>query len=105
MDYTSSVIEILKSNTFEQWFRKLKDRQAQARIAARLRRVAESGHFGDTKPIREGVSEMRIDHGPGYRVYFIRRGAVVVVLLAGGDKGTQATDIATALRIAQDWKD
>lgn len=99
------MVEIIQSDTFEQWFRKLKDQQAKARIAARLRRVEESGHFGDAKPIREGVSEMRIDHGPGYRVYFMQRGAVLVVLLAGGDKSTQAADIKAALRIAKDWKD
>lgn len=105
MDYNPPMVEIIQSDTFEQWFRKLKDQQAKARIAARLRRVEESGHFGDAKPIREGVGEMRIDHGPGYRVYFMQRGAVLVVLLAGGDKSTQAADIKAALRIAKDWKD
>ena len=99
------MLEIRKSDTYEQWFRKLKDRQAQARINARIRRIEESGHFGDIKPVRAGVSEMRIDHGPGYRIYFMQRGSVLVVLLAGGDKRTQDADIKAAIRIAKDWKD
>lgn len=105
MGYTSKMIEIHKSNTYEQWFRKLKDRLAQARINARLRRIAESGNFGDMKALREGVSELRIDHGPGYRIYFMQRGALIVVLLAGGDKRTQAEDIKSAIRIAKEWKE
>jgi putative addiction module killer protein len=105
MDYTSPMLEIRKSDTYEQWFRKLKDRQAQARINARIRRIEESGHFGDIKPVRAAVSEMRIDHGPGYRIYFMQRSSVLVVLLAGGDKRTQDADIKAAIRIAKDWKD
>lgn len=105
MDYTIPMIEIRKSDTYEQWFRKLKDRQAQARINARILRIQHSGHFGDVKAARDGVSEMRIDHGPGYRIYFMQRGPVVVVLLAGGDKSTQDIDIKTAIKIAKDWKD
>jgi len=105
MDYTPPMFEIRKSDAYEQWFRKLKDRQAQARINARIRRVMESGHFGDVKPARGGVSEMRIDHGPGYRIYFMQRGSIVVVLLAGGDKSTQDADINAAIRIAKEWKD
>lgn len=105
MDYTSLMLDIRKSDTYEQWFRKLKDRQAQVRINARIRRIEESGHFGDMKPAREGVSEMRIDHGPGYRIYFMRRGSVLVLLLAGGDKRTQDADIKAAIKIAKDWKD
>lgn len=105
MDYTSPVIEIRKSDTYEQWFRKLKDRHAQVRINARIRRVAEAGHFGDVKPAREGVSEMQIDYGPGYRIYFMQRGTVLVVLLAGGDKSTQDADIKAAIKIAKEWKD
>lgn len=105
MDYTLSMLEIRKSDTYEQWFRKLKDRQARVRINARIRRVEESGHFGDVKPAREGVSEMRIDHGPGYRIYFMQRGSVLVVLLAGGDKSTQDVDIKAAIKIAKEWSD
>ncbi len=98
------MLEIVKSETYEQWFRKLKDRQAQALINARVLRVQQSGHFGDVKPAREGVSEMRVDYGPGYRIYFMQRGSLVVVLLAGGDKSTQDADIKTAIRIAKEWK-
>ena len=81
-----------------------KDRQAVARIHARLDRAAV-GNLGDVKPVRDGVAEMRIDHGPGYRLYFIRRGPLVIVLLAGGDKRTQDADIDRAIKIAQDWRD
>lgn len=99
------MLEIRKSDLYEQWFRKLRDRQAQARINARILRVQQSGHFGDVKAAREGVSEMRIDYGPGYRIYFMQRGPVVVVLLAGGDKSTQDADIKTAIKIAKEWRD
>jgi putative addiction module killer protein len=105
MDYTRPMIEIRKSDTYEQWFRKLKDRQAQARVNARILRVQQSGNFGDVKPAREGIGEMRIDYGPGYRIYFMQRGPVVVVLLAGGDKSTQDADIKAAIKIAKEWKD
>jgi len=105
MDYTYPMIEVIKTETYENWFRKLKDRQAQARINARILRVQQSGHFGDAKVARDGVSEMRIDYGPGYRVYFMQHGSVVVVLLAGGDKRTQDEDIKTAIKIAKEWKD
>ena len=105
MDYTHFMFEIRKSDTYEQWFRKLKDRQAQARINARIRRIETTGSFGDVKPTREGVSELRIDYGPGYRIYFMQRGSVWVVLLAGGDKSTQSADINTAIKIAKEWKD
>ena len=73
------------------------------RINARIRRVAETGNFGDAKPVREGVSEIRIDYGPGYRLYYLRTGPVIVVLLAGGDKGTQDADIKRAIEIAKEW--
>jgi putative addiction module killer protein len=99
------MLEIVKSDTYEQWFRKLKDRQAQVRINARILRVQQSGHFGDVKQARDGVSKIRIDHGPGYRIYFMQRGSVVVVLLAGGDKSSQDADIRTAIKIAKEWKD
>jgi putative addiction module killer protein len=75
--------------------------RARARVLARIERLAV-GHTGDAKPVREGVSELRIDYGPGYRVYFKRQGRAVVVLLAGGDKKTQNRDIQTALRLARD---
>ncbi len=99
------MLEIRKSDTYEHWFRKLKDRHAQVRINARIRRAEETGNLGDAKPVREGVSEMRIDYGPGYRLYFMQRGSLIVVLLAGGDKSTQDADIKTAIGIAKEWRD
>lgn len=104
MDYSFSVIEIVQSDTFSQWLGRLKDRQARARIQMRLDRMA-LGNPGDVKPVREGISEMRVDCGPGYRVYFIQRGQQRIVLLAGGDKRSQEADIERAIRIARDWRD
>ena len=74
------------------------------RVNARIRRLS-LGNPGDVKPVREGISELRIDHGPGYRVYFIRRGAAMILLLAGGDKSSQAADINRAIVIANEWRD
>jgi putative addiction module killer protein len=82
----------------------LKDRQAMARIAARIDRLA-LGNPGDVKPVGSGISELRIDWGPGYRVYFVQRGSAVLVILCGGDKRTQAADIKRAIKIAADWKE
>lgn len=98
------MIEVIQSETFARWLGKLKDRTAVMRINARIRRLTETGNFGDAKPVREGISEMRIDYGPGYRLYFIQSGPVLVVLLAGGDKNTQDTDIKRAIEIAKEWK-
>jgi putative addiction module killer protein len=97
------VLEILKSATFETWFSGLRDTQARARISARIRRLS-LGNPGDVKPAGAGVSEMRIDYGPGYRVYYIQQGPVIVVLLCGGDKSTQTADIKRAIAIAKTWK-
>jgi putative addiction module killer protein len=94
------VIEIRQTETFAAWFRKLRDRRSRARIQVRIDRLS-LGNPGDSKPVGEGVSELRIDYGPGYRVYFVRRGDTVIVLLAGADKSTQARDISTALRLAR----
>ena len=88
------------TETFGAWFTGLRDRQAAVRIQVRIDR-AEDGNFGDCAPVGEGVSEMRIHYGPGYRVYFLQRGLEVIILLAGGDKSTQAKDIKTALEIAR----
>lgn len=96
--------EIIQSETFLRWRLALKDRQALARVNARIRRLAE-GNPGDAKSVREGVSELRIDYGPGYRVYFVTRGPLVIVLLAGGNKRTQDADIERAIAIAKQWKD
>ncbi|KRH99655.1 type II toxin-antitoxin system RelE/ParE family toxin [Curvibacter sp. PAE-UM] len=88
------------TEVFDAWFAGLKDRQAARRVQVRIDR-AEDGNFGDCAPVGEGVSEMRIHHGPGYRVYFTQRGVELVILLAGGDKSTQAADIKTALALAR----
>lgn len=85
---------------FDDWFAGLRDAQAKRRIQVRIDR-AEDGNFGDCAPVGEGVSEMRVHYGPGYRVYFAQRGLEVVILLAGGDKSTQSKDIKTALEIAR----
>jgi putative addiction module killer protein len=95
------MIEIRQTEVYAQWFSSLRDRQAKARIDVRIRRMS-LGNPGDVKPVGEGVSELRIDHGPGYRVYFIQRESTLIVLLAGGDKRTQQRDIETALDLARD---
>jgi putative addiction module killer protein len=103
MVYTPPIREVLKSATFDTWFSNLKDRQARARIAVRIDRLS-LGNPGDVKPVGCGVSEMRIDYGPGYRVYFTQRGPFVIVVLCGGDKRTQDADIKRAIEIAASWK-
>ena len=97
------MVEIIKSATFDRWFRKLRDPRAKARVAKRIRRLG-LGNPGDVQPIGDGLSEMRIDLGPGYRVYYLQQGAVLVVLLCGGDKRTQQDDIHTAKKLAAEWK-
>ena len=94
------MVEIRKTNLFVRWLDNLRDIQGRARIQARIERLT-SGNPGDVKPVGEGVSELRIDHGPGYRVYFRQRGRELIILLAGGDKSTQAKDIKLALRLAR----
>ena len=93
------MIEIRKTEKYAQWLDGLRDINARARIQIRVERLA-AGNAGDVKSVGEGVSELRIDYGPGYRVYFTKRGRELVILLAGGDKSTQATDIKAALRLA-----
>lgn len=95
------MIEIRQTKTYLDWFASLRDRQAKARINVRIRRLS-LGNPGDVKPVGQGVSELRIDYGPGYRVYFIQRGEALIILLAAGDKRTQQRDIKTALDLAQD---
>jgi len=95
------VIEIRLTETFAEWLRKLRDRRAAARIAERLRRLA-LGSYGDVRPVGEGLSELRIDYGPGYRVYFVQRGATLILVLRGGDKADQDRDIARAKALAKE---
>jgi len=94
------MIEIRKTDIFVKWLGSLKDRRAKARVLARVDRL-EMGYFGDVRPVGEGVSELRIFYGAGYRVYFIQRQSVLVILLSGGDKQTQQMDIAKAKKIAK----
>ncbi len=94
------MLEIRKTETYAQWIDNLRDLQARARVQVRIERLA-AGNSGDVKAVGAGVSELRIDYGPGYRVYFTKRGREVVILLAGGDKTTQAADIKIALRLAR----
>ena len=92
--------EIRRSTVFDKWFKKLRDSQAKARIFARIKRLANRNP-GDVKPAGEGISEMRIDYGPGYRVYFKDTGREIIILLCGGDKSTQQSDINEAKKIAR----
>jgi len=94
------VVQIHKTETFAQWLDGLRDVRARARVQVRIERLA-AGNAGDVSPVGEGVSELRIDYGPGYRVYFKKHGREAVILLAGGDKRTQSADIKTALRQAR----
>ena len=94
------MVEIRQTRAYIRWFRKIRDTQARARILTRIRRLS-LGNPGDVRPVGEGVSEMRIDYGPGYRVYYARRGETTVVLLAGGIKNTQDRDIRRALKLAR----
>ncbi len=94
------MVEIRKTEEFERWFTSLRDRKAVARIKSRIDRL-QLGLLGDVRPVGEGISEMRIDYGPGYRIYFVQRGREVVILLAGGDKRTQSRDIVKAIDLAR----
>jgi putative addiction module killer protein len=95
-----AMIEIRKTENFAKWLDGLNDIRARARILVRIERLA-AGNPGDVKPVGEGVSELRIDYGPGYRVYYKKQGRTVIILLAGGDKRTQSKDIKTALSLAK----
>lgn len=94
--------EIIQSEAFRRWINGLRDRDARGRVDVHLRRLS-LGHWGDVKHVGEGVREMRIDYGPGYRVYFIHRATVLIVLLCGGDKRTQQDDILRASKLAKAW--
>jgi putative addiction module killer protein len=94
------MIEIRETDIYHEWFEHLKDKRAKARIDVRIRRVS-LGNFGDVRPVGKGVSELRIDYGPGYRVYFTQHGNILVILLCGGKKSTQADDIKQAHELTQ----
>jgi len=98
------MIEVRKTDVFADWFGGLKDKRAKARIQVRIDRL-EVGHFGDVAPVGEGVSELRIFYGPGYRVYFVKQGLTVVILISGGDKSTQNSDIIKAKELAKQLED
>jgi putative addiction module killer protein len=95
------MIEIRETDEFKKWIRSLRDSIAKAKIASRIQRL-KYGNPGDVKPVGGGVSEMRIDHGSGYRVYYVNRGNTIIVVLCGGDKTTQQGDIDRALRLADE---
>jgi putative addiction module killer protein len=95
------MIEVRETRTFSDFLSGLRDARAKAEIARRVRRLA-LGNAGDVKPVGEGVSELRIHYGPGYRVYYVQRGTVLIILLCGGDKSSQAKDIATATSLAKE---
>jgi putative addiction module killer protein len=95
------MLEIRQTTTYSAWFDKLRDKAAKVRIDIRIRRLS-LGNPGDVKPVGEGVSELRVNFGPGYRIYFVQRGEEWVVLLAGGDKSTQHQDISTAKSLARE---
>jgi putative addiction module killer protein len=98
------MLEVRQTNSYSEWFENLRDRAAKTRIDIRIRRLS-IGNPGDSKPVGEGVSEMRVDHGPGYRIYFIQKGNVYVVLLAGGDKSSQDKDIRNAKSLAREFEE
>jgi putative addiction module killer protein len=104
MDYNCGVIELKQTETFRKWFAKLRGEPTITAIVSWLDRLA-FGHAGDVEPVGKGVSKLRIHYGPGYRVYFQRRGNAIIVLPCGGDKGSQARDIKTALRLADEWSE
>jgi putative addiction module killer protein len=95
------MVEVRQTETFVRWLDSLRDSRARGRIDVRIRRLS-LGNPGDVRPVGEGVSELRIDYGPGYRVYFVQRGSALIVLLAGGDKTTQGRDIEAAIALARD---
>ena len=97
------MVEVRQTEVFAEWLRGLRDENARARIQIRIRRLS-LGNSGDVKPVGGGVSELRVDYGPGYRVYFRQRGDTLVLLLAGGTKKTQEADIAKAKKLAEEWE-
>lgn len=99
-----NMVEILQTDEFAKWMKRLRDADAKARINVRIRRISLTGNFGDAKPVDDGVFELRIDYGPGYRVYYSRRGSEVILLLIGGDKSSQQRDIDKAKRLNAEYE-
>ena len=95
------MIEVRQTSTFAKWLKSLSDENAKARIAIRIRRLS-LGNPGDVKPVGKGVSEMRVDYGPGYRIYFVKKGNAIAILLTGGDKRSQKKDIEAAITLAEE---
>ena len=98
------MLEIRRTDEFARWLRKLRDADAKARINLRLRRISLTGNLGDVKPVGEGVSELRMDYGPGYRLYFAWRGSELILLLIGGDKSSQQQDIVKARQLNKEYE-
>jgi len=97
-------MKIIRSNTFNQWLHSLRDSTWKARIAARIDAIATVGHFGDTKYLRGGISELRFKTGVGYRIYYAKHGDSLVILLCAGDKSSQKKDIEIAIKLLKDWQ-
>ena len=97
------MLEILKSSTFDAWLRGLRDREGKARIEVRIRRLS-LGNPGQFRVLKQGIHELKVDHGPGYRIYYAFKGKALILLLCGGDKSTQSKDITLAAAIAQRWE-
>lgn len=98
------MLVLKQTETFHKWRMRLKDERARALIASRLDRLA-FGHPGDVAPVGNGISELRLHYGPGYRIYFQQRGDILIVLLCGGDKGSQGKDIKLAKKLSQEWSE
>lgn len=98
------MLEILQTDEFIKWMKRLRDADARARINVRIRRISFTGNFGDAKPVGDGINELRIDHGPGYRVYYSQRGSEIILLLIGGDKSSQQRDIDKAKKINAEYR-
>jgi putative addiction module killer protein len=97
------MMEVVSTGDFDKWLRKLRDKQGKLRILERIDRLAH-GNPGDVKPVGQGISELRLAYGPGYRVYYLRDGDVLILLLCGGDKTTQTKDIQKAHELADEWR-
>lgn len=99
------MLEILQTDEFIKWMKRLRDADARARINVRIRRISLTGNFGDVKPVGDGVYELRIDYGPGYRVYYSQRGNEIILLLIGGDKSSQQKDIDKAKKLNAEYEE